>query len=176
MYKPPLHLGISNNARFRLFDNQTTLNADCKVDENREAIVSEANCWICFLASERKTSNFDHCKLLSWTASKYEIVNLWYERENRGASLSRTTGLKMWCETRLLLLICFTHLYHLKWNMYPWKQEQLDQMQCIIYYYKKENRGTQFPVAQKQGTLTRVTGSFSQTIYIFTPSPNNVSC
>lgn len=33
---------------------QTTLNADCIVDENRDAMVWEANCWICFFASGSK--------------------------------------------------------------------------------------------------------------------------
>ena len=32
---------------------QTTLNADCMVDVNRDAMVWEANCWIFCLASER---------------------------------------------------------------------------------------------------------------------------
>lgn len=36
---------------FSCMVGQTTLNADCSVDEKRDAIVCEANCWICFLAS-----------------------------------------------------------------------------------------------------------------------------
>ena len=36
---------------------QTTVKADCMVDENRDAIVWVANCWSCFFASEIEQDN-----------------------------------------------------------------------------------------------------------------------
>lgn len=45
---------------------QTTLNADCMVDETRDAMVWEANCWIFCLASERNTMCM---RLSSWMSN-----------------------------------------------------------------------------------------------------------